>query len=336
MNHEIITNKGIRNFGQELEEHMLYCNNFEIATAFITDEALKLIEIFLYKNKNANRIGKLITGFYHCFNSQKVLLKLQDLAKISRGRLSVKISRNERFHWKYYGFEYANRNFVYLGSANFTKSGMTSVGEILVKQTLNKSDKSIYLKYSSEFAKEWHHAIPISEVPLEKYKQNKGAQNNGSLLNIEIKKMLVAPVVRISKSKAKGNARVVLINDYLSHKTIKIISSQKSDWDKKNYNYFCYSNQTHYNATLNCEHLVIIEKYARVYKIAIANKVDYCTIKTTDGTYFIAYKYKTKLKKETLGLRKVLEDMGLDYHSKGFVDKSLGTKKTATLLKLLK
>src|ERR1035441_6920522 len=113
---DLINNSGIKSFGGELEELMLTSSSFEIAAAFITHEAIELIDLFLKQNKNPIRSGRLITGFCYCFNSKEVLQDLQKLVIKSRGRLQVNMSSNPRFHWKYYSFEHVKRVTSYIGS----------------------------------------------------------------------------------------------------------------------------------------------------------------------------------------------------------------------------
>lgn len=116
--------------------------------------------------------------------------QLQKLATKSKGRLQVHISRNNKFHWKYYGFETKSKAVSYIGSANFTRSGMTDTGELQAKLTLNPKDSLLKENLNSLFNKAWENSADIAIVPLEKYKEAKQPKGGFYSLDPEIKRIL--------------------------------------------------------------------------------------------------------------------------------------------------
>ena len=335
---DLINNSGRKNFVEELEEQMRLSRNFEIATAFITKEAIELIEIFLKQNKNSDRIGRLITGFYHCFNSKEVLQQLQKMAAKSKGRFQVQMSKNLRFHWKYYKFENTNKVISFIGSANFTGSGMNDKGELLTKLLLRKTDrndKQVIENLSIVFNKEWESSTDILIIPLGKYKQTKHNLNAVETLDPSIRYVLLKDKPIKLKLNQDLSARVIFFNNkYLSDKSMRLISKYKSTWDKDRFEYFCYSIKSDYEAALKANVLFMIEKGNREYRFTIADIEDKYVLQTPDGKYFIAYKPRRKSKTETEDIRGKLKKIGLDYHSRKFSSKTLGTRQTKEVIEL--
>lgn len=334
---DLINNSGPIDFKDEIAEQLKTCNHFSIATAFITKDAIKLLNIFLSENKNNDRTGRLITGFYQCFNSRKDLNELNEMMKVSKGRLIVKISSNERFHWKLYNFLYSNKTISYIGSANFTSSGLTKTGELLAKLTILKSEKFKKNNLEGIFNKEWDRSVELSKIPLKNYKQLIQPKVSANLLDTSIKNILAnyrTNKTKKDKETTNGSlsARVVLLKDYLPDRSKKIVLKTNADWKK--YYYYPTFSQTTYNLTKKSDFLILIERYNRKFKYYIGLIKDDCILKTKDGKFFIAYKYKhIRQVQETSSRRNFLEGLGIDYHSHNFSEKSLGVNQTNDVLK---
>ncbi len=82
---EFFNNAGVVNLKGELETIAKTCKSFNIASAFITNEAITVLKTFLNSNRNSLRAGRLITGLYQCFNSKETLLELERISKLSKG-----------------------------------------------------------------------------------------------------------------------------------------------------------------------------------------------------------------------------------------------------------
>lgn len=333
---DIIHNSGIRTLAQELEEQMLTSNHFEIATAFITEEVLELIESFFDKNKSKHKAASLITGLYNCFNSKEVLVALQKLCMKYKGKLEVNISREERFHWKYYYFERTNSSVVYCGSANFTGSGINKPGELVTKLSLSNKDKDISEHFKNTFNKEWNNSIPINSLSFDNYKQNKQSALNTIQLDKSISDLLKNKKTTTPVINKNPNIRVVFIPGRVSTKTEKIIFKQRSNWESDDRDFLCFTRKTDYEAALKVSSICVIYKENRNYEFHLGtimdNDINYTL---NEGPYFILYKIN-KRRSETKSIRLNIEDIGLNYHSSKFSDKTLGIKQTQGLLKALK
>lgn len=334
---DLINNSGPIDFKEEIEKQLKTCNHFSIATAFITKEAIKLLDIFLNENKNKDRTGRLITGFYQCFNSRKDLNELNEMMKKSDGRLIVKISSNEKFHWKLYNFFNSNKTISYIGSANFTLSGLTKTGELLAKLTILKNEKLKKNNLEGIFNKEWDSSVELSKIPLKNYKPIIQPKVRANSLDISIKNILAKyRKNKINKDKARTNrrlsARVVLLKDYLPIRSQKVVLKINASWKK--YYYYPTFSQTTYNLTKKKDFLILIERYKGKYKYYIGLIKDDSILKTEDGKFFIAYKYKRFLPVNEISSRRTyFKKLGIDYHSHYFSEKSLGVNQTNDVLK---
>lgn len=335
MKTEFLNNRGINLFKDELETKMLSSDSFNIASAFVTYEGIELIKLFLHKNKNRKGIGRLITGFYNCFNSQEVLMDLQSLAKNSKGRLLVNISTNERFHWKYYHFESNPVETAYIGSANFTGAGMSSEGEIISKLSLIGKDKSERQNLKKIFNTEFENSIDIIKFPLEDYRQSKSATSNSTGLPPSIRKILKTKPKIQAKGIKINTIRAILVTGNLSYTTVKIIKEKKSNWDSLEY--ISCGNKAEYDAALKTDRLFLISRYNRKYSFDLVEIKDSCQLKTPDGEYFILYKKTIKTKHtENIKWKTEIEQLGIFYHKRVqfFKQKTLRQKQTIKLLSL--
>lgn len=328
---EFINNAGVTNLGNELQSLAKTCKRFNIASAFITHEAINVLNIFLNKNKNSERSSRLIIGLYHCFNSKEILLELKKLSRASRGRLMVKISKTEKFHWKYYDFQDTKRRVVYNGSSNFTDAGMYQVGELQARITLTKADKKLNATCDQLFSDEWEHAEDIEDFPIDKYKAFKQSKAMLVKLDPAIRKLLFSiPVDNVINN--LNPVRLTKLIGFLSKSTVKQISLNQSQWDKNNWNYFVCGTKREYDNYNKKDCLFVIDKTGNNYDFKLAVVEDKCQLKTLDGNYFVAYKIRGRKRKETSALRTVLSDVGINYRKRTDIDRKL-TKNQALAIR---
>jgi HKD family nuclease len=326
---DLISNKGVTNVGQLLEEDFEKCTHFDIAVAFITEHSLELLNLYLKKNKYKGRHGRLLIGVYKSFNSKEILYQLSKLDP----KIEVKISTNPRFHWKYYRFEFVRKQHVYIGSANFTKDGLESTGEIVCKLQLSASEQSSSKVYKKIFDEEWEDSKPIKEFPISKYKQAPSVAKNFKQAS-EVQKFFAKK--ELAKSKVNSDIqRVELIVGELTKATVKIISKNQSHWDKNNWGYFTCSGKAEYDYYSKVTNIFIIERNKGEYYFSKAEKTGECNINTPDGRYFIAYKQVGRARKITKERREKLESLGIKYFRKSYFSKAIGKNQSQALLDLL-
>lgn len=329
---DLINNTGVSIFGEQLEGQMNNSKQFDIASAFVTSESIRLIKIFLKKRKNKNVSCRLITGFYQNFNSKEVLEELRDMSNNSKNKFEVRVSANYKFHWKFYNFIHKNKIISYIGSANFTNSGLNNNGELLLKLSIQGNNNSNTYNLNKMFEREWGNSVPIENIPLDGYKQNKQSTTNSTKLDDKIKKVLNNSrknQTRVTKrlSNKLKSARVVRLDDWLTTKTIKIVNSY-SNWNK--FMFYSVANKSNFERTINSKFIFLIEYFDRVYRFSIVNIRAHCILKTPEGKYFIAY-WKVNRRRITEKRKKFLHDLGINYNSRNFTEMSLSTQKTQKL-----
>jgi HKD family nuclease len=326
MTYDLITNAGVENFRQQLERQLKTCKSFSIATAFITKEACELLKTFISKNRTGLRNGRLIISVYQCFNKKEVLQELYDLVETSGGKLQVAISNNVQFHWKYYYFESKIKTTAYIGSANFTKSGISEAGELVSKVTLSRTEKGLRQNLLGVFDKEWEASTSIAHFPINKYK------SSSSLIKGAIQK-LHPDIIQLLKSKDTEDVEderlpelATKIFGFLTARTMKMVSLTQSHWDKNNWEYFvCYLKRD-YERLASAKTFFIIEQSSNKYFFNIGQIKSSCILNTPDGKYFIAYTPITRSKRENEVIRRSLKDVGFDYRSSHFIHKKLSPK----------
>jgi HKD family nuclease len=98
------------------------CNQIDIAVAFVTAAGLDSLE-FLLKQAASKGSVRVITGLYQGFTEPKALWTLLRAQEETGGRLSVRVSRDDRFHWKAYMLVKRDSAKVVIGSSNHPFQG---------------------------------------------------------------------------------------------------------------------------------------------------------------------------------------------------------------------
>jgi HKD family nuclease len=277
-----------------------------IATAFIDDYAINKIENILKSNKKIKDFTLLI-GLYGMFNQKKNLEKLISLANKFPRVLKVNVSKEHKFHLKYYYFKFSTSESCFIGSANFTEAGLSKNSELIVKITNNNSDKNKDKFVSAsilEFQKELKNSISINQLIIDNYTEQK------NLSNLPIKKGVFASLFPIEEELPETentslNAVIVILDSNISSKTAKSIEKQYPNWK----DYFVLNFKNDYNTCLKIKSILLIEKKSRsVYNYNWITVTSGAIILTDDGKYFLSYINNTKANPINPEQRKFLED----------------------------
>lgn len=316
-----LSNSGKTNLGNEIDQNLAVCQSFDIATAFISSDTISTLEQFLTGNKTQMRFGRLLTGLYLRFNKKKHLEALKSIAIKLPKRIRIHISLDNSFHWKYYNFNLKGISTSYVGSANFTESGMNNTGEMLLKLK-QPSKQSIC---NATFEKAWSNSIDIRDINFDDYTEAEHSNVN----NINIKNLINQTHFSASTSdknivNKKTKARLIVISGALSVKTVRTVSSRKTNWDK--YDYFTCDSKKDYTTSKEAGYYFIVSKIKRNYSFVIAKYQDDDIIETTDGDYFIAYTESTRTIRETKKILKILSELKINHRSRTLKNKAIGAK----------
>jgi HKD family nuclease len=166
-----IVNGRITNTGCVLCEWMRDrgCQEVALASAYVTNGGLRrLYQSLRTLVQQRGRKCRILTGVKDCFTDPEALAGLARLSKNSSGRLTVKVSRNSRFHAKLYLIQLGKRSVALTGSANITADGMGLDGEFSV-EIEGPSTDSIWRRFWRWFEEEFSNAHEVDERFLEVY-----------------------------------------------------------------------------------------------------------------------------------------------------------------------
>lgn len=311
---EHLTNRSIATLQSELTSVFRSARKFSIATAFINDEAITMIENALKKKRSPVK-GCLLTGLYANFNKKKNLERLLALTRDHPDRLQVHISLDPCFHWKYYYFNTSKQNVLYTGSANFTNGGLQDNRELVIKlsDTIGSSNRSFTALLRS-FEKEWEYSRPLSEFPLQHYKEAVRPRGLGNPLHPNVKDFFA------SKSKEKqpivdtGKFYAVGIYDDAKPATVKAVHNQKNEWIRNKWDWFTLPYLKDYETCSKQKLLLVFSKEARdkVYCFYSERMDQDSGLSTPDGKYFIAYRTVRYKRLSRSLLEKLRDDHSID------------------------
>jgi HKD family nuclease len=329
-------------FDSEIVFQLSECTSFSIATAFINDYAIDLIENTLKRNK-ALKQGTLLIGIFQHFNRQKDIERLKQLAKQYPHILKVNISLDKKFHWKYYHFETARNNSLYIGSANFTTGGLKSNSEIVVKLTDTKRSKDKSLNnLITAFDKELLNSKSISLFPISKYKEQllKNDLSSANKINPELKAFFDSKQKKQEREIISDKAVVSYLCESVCNSTEKAVYNHSPEMNISSVDYFVCNSKAHYDACVKLKNLLIIVREGRNnYEAFWSKVVGYEDIKTPDGKYFIFYalpKKETTIKPEMESILKKKFRIDLRAYKEPFLNMVAGKRQVEELKKLIK
>lgn len=139
------------------------CDSFIFSVAFITESGLAMLKSHLADLKNRGITGKILTSNYLNFNQPKIFRELLKIANVE-----VRVTSLSGFHAKGYVFQHKGYSTIILGSSNLTAAALKANYEWNVKLTSYKQG-GLLEQFQSEFEKEWHNAIPLTNLWIQAY-----------------------------------------------------------------------------------------------------------------------------------------------------------------------
>ncbi len=145
------------------------CRQIDIAVAFVTASGLGSILHLLKKVARRGQV-RILTGLYQGFTSPNALAALLREQTATRGRLTVRISTDPRFHWKAYLLTGNRSATAVIGSSNLTIEGLTESGELNVVLT-TRPDAKDFGQFCKVFEKTWaNRATPLDKRIVDDYR----------------------------------------------------------------------------------------------------------------------------------------------------------------------
>ena len=286
-NLQIIENRGPNNLHNILLAALDGARQADIAVAFITDAGLAGILPYLRQVASIGKV-RVITGLYQGVTEPRALRTLLRAQEETRGNLSVKLSKEPKFHRKMYITENKSTVTAIVGSSNLTKEGLISGGELSIAFTFSKDAKGTFNKLNQAFEKDWeHYSVALSDAQIRGYEEyHRESKEKSKLISIPLQKILGKKTIH-----QKGEVSIDKSNAFWRHyitgfvkKQTKQIISQQTNWDEKNYNWYCAGKHKfkNNNGLLMFD---FADNFASLVKIMETTEVN-----TPDGRYFVAFK----------------------------------------------
>lgn len=296
---EALPNKGPASLGPEIENCLEWANQVCVGTAFLGQGALERIEDALNQaERNGRRLEiRLLTGLYQHFTSAATIDRARRLQKAYPGKFTIRIARNNRFHWKLYLFARGNARRLYIGSANFTEDGLTASGECSIKIAATKRDH-IAQSLRAEFDALWrNNDYSFSPGPtfIARYRKAKRPPRIVFKATDPGTEKLLKNAERLPrKKKVSVETRILYADTFLTSDAMKIVRS-KTNWEERNWDYTRVDGRI-FGST---RHADLVLYFTCVGDYRVTSRADYyleldrvqesAVIKTPDGKYFIAH-----------------------------------------------
>ena len=295
---EAVPNRGPASLGAEIVRSLEWADQVNIASAFVTPKALEYLESALHRAQKAKRPFevRLLFGLYQRFTPPQALDKMLKLKRAYPGQFSVRIVRNNRFHWKLYTFRKGNSRRFYIGSANLTDDGLTAEGELSLKIAAKSAD-SIVQTLESEFDSIWRDdSFSLSKTIREKYK---AVKRPPVTFTDSRKDDVISKLLRDAErteslhipTTAKPKPRIIFVDSDLQEETMKIVSAE-TNWDKQKWLYMGDTSKYFIELVVTANVFLYVTWYApkpKDYWLEFHQVRDTTQIETPDGKYFVAH-----------------------------------------------
>lgn len=207
-----------------------------IASGYVSDDVLVEFQNSFYRIANQGGLARLLVGmaFYEGLPAKKMNIlegMNRQLQEVKNGS-GVYVIYTRKFHGKIYSFQHSEDTNFYIGSSNFSRSGLAGNLECsaMIKDEHTRSELNRYLDYLFDA----ENAVPISQADItiygsKQYQERVSLQNLDDLerydpetINEEGLKFFEFSLDRIA-DKEKSNLNVYFGKGRWSRKTGKIV-----------------------------------------------------------------------------------------------------------------
>jgi HKD family nuclease len=310
------------------------CAQIDIAVAFITSAGLDSLLYLLRRAASRGRV-RVLTGLYQGFTEPKALWALLREQDQADGRLSVRLSRDVRFHWKAYLLIKKNTAKVIVGSSNLTDDGLRQPGELNLVLSVRTTSRD-FREVQRVLDRHWsERAEPLTSEIVAKYerwRREAGPVAKGppvpirTILSGTPKKKEVKPKeVRYWRTSIDG---------YLQDETLTLLS-ETTNWEGRGYLYFSTWRPTYRPG----DRVILFDLGGRLLGVAEIKDTTKTPGRTPDGIHFAAYRWLRGFSHRRLvpNRWKALKAAGLlKRKDEAYVTKKLSKEKFARFLEQLK
>jgi HKD family nuclease len=261
------------------------CAQIDIGVAFVTAAGLDSL-LYLLKKAASRGSVRVLTGLYQGFTEPKALRTLLMEQKRADGRFSVRVSREQRFHWKAYILVGRNTASVVIGSSNLTEYGLHESGELNVVLSFSTKSQG-FLELRRVYEQHWNDkSIELTDEIVTKYEDwRKEAGLIFKTRSVPIRKILGAERSKRPEATAQVRYWRYCIDGHLEDETVDLLG-RTTDWDRRKYEYF----STWRPSFQPGDKVIVFDLSAnRIEAIEIKNTTK-TPERTPDGSHFAAYR----------------------------------------------
>lgn len=164
-NPRLVLNHGGATVLHTLREEIKSCNAFTFSVAFVTPGAIALLITELVEFGGT---GRIVTSDYLNFNSPAAF---EELLKLSRFGVDVRLHSDSAFHPKGYIFEHDELVTAIVGSSNLTKTALATNHEWNLKVSAS-ANSDLASQLTDLVNREMENSAPLSEEWIEDYRSS--------------------------------------------------------------------------------------------------------------------------------------------------------------------
>jgi HKD family nuclease len=308
---EIIENRGPNNLRDTLVELLKKSSDVCIGVAFVTSGGLNDI-LGALQGLAARGRARIVVGLYQSVTEPQALYSLLRIQQLTKGNISVRLSREPGFHRKMYLLKHRSVLNAILGSSNLTKEGLISGGELNSLISF-KADSAHARRIRKVFEEEWsvRRSLPLTKARIDAYAKRRGRQKgSSSLTKQDLQAILGAsPLHEAGAAPAKRVAYWRTCISGFAKESTSALVSQETDWDRRQLQWFTCWTPPKYSLRDRIAIIDFPKKNAYLAEVCDTVRMPvYCS----DGRHFVAYRsLRNRVRKLTDKLWRELREQGV-------------------------
>jgi HKD family nuclease len=286
---EFIENVGPNSVLSNLRRMTKGAGRVDIAVAFISASGLNQLLPSLQRVASRGEV-RILTGLYQGITDPRALSTLLRVQEQTRGHLSVRISRESKFHRKLYLVRTGGNVKAVVGSSNLTNDGLSNGGELNVYLSSAAGSAPIR-RLLRAFDDDWENrAVPLDEEIIGRYAQSESVkQQRARTKSVSLRSILGT---RTTSSKAKDErpeSPVSFWRDsvegYVSKQTEAVIAST-TDWDERGYSWYAAGS----HGFKPKDRILMFDFTKDFVQVVQVMGITRTAVRTPDGVHFVAFK----------------------------------------------
>jgi len=286
---EFIDNTGPNSVLDNLRRMTRRATRVDIAVAFISAAGLNRLLPAL-QQVAARGAVRVLTGLYQGITDPQALRTLLRVQAQTRGRLSVRVSRESKFHRKVYLVKGGNTVKAVIGSSNLTGDGLTSGGELNVYLSAPAGSAPMR-RLLGAFDVAWDdRAVPLGDEIIDRYvRLHYEKQQRRPKPSVPLRKILgvrtTSRAAEVGRPEESVSFWRDVVDGYVNKLTEAVIAST-TDWDERGYSWYAAGSH-HFKRKDRILMFDLTRDTAQMVQVADSTRT---AVRTPDGVHFVAFR----------------------------------------------